>query len=428
VVWLAAWTARSVLRLCHGEIYSVYFVIFGQFIFFGIPLALDHITAPPLLTQWPGYAAAVQDPLSCFIFDVYMAFCPVLLWHFGRPKGKYIRSGSLEWSVHERHKPLLIGTLLLPAVAMLFAPNRAIYSTYASSLTGSFTKSETEFHTLLGHLILLSVFAAGGLMICAKNAGVMLAALSPSLLGGIWVNGKRSIVIITVLVIGTAVFPRLRRHLGTSLLTFCTVLFGICFFAYSYAYQAQFRPRDTLDFSSSYENIRLDYGRDFLTKMVIMHELNAPQISMLEYRGESFLFDAVMFVSRDWWPEKPWPYAVYATAAALRIKATFIGWSVTTSWLEECIANLGWVGMLVAPLSLAAVCRAGDRRGDPFLKVLTIAVTLLLLTVQIAAWFPLGFLWCAALWMRRRAEQSEHRTRLVWAHPRGAFRPAPRSL
>jgi len=36
------------------------------------------------------------------------------------------------------------------------------------------------------------------------------------------------------------------------------------------------------------------------------------------------------------------------------------------------------------------------------LKIMTIAVTLLLLTVQFPAWSPLGYCWLAALWMQNR--------------------------
>jgi hypothetical protein len=413
VLWLAAWTARAVWRLYSGEICSVYFVIPAHFFFFGLPLALDHIFDPLLLTNWPGFAAAVQDWPTGLTYDVYMSFCPVVMWLFGRPRQDGLRKSAVT-SISERHKPLLIAITISPVIALCFAPNPAVYYEYASVLS-QHTASQQQFHSLLGSLILLSIFAAAGLLFSARNAGATFVALAPVLFAGIWLNGKRSIVIIAMLVIGAAVMARMRRRLGPSRIIVAAVILGSGFALYSYAYQARYRTLETLDFNSSYKNVRLDYGRDLVTKLVLMHELSRAGQPILEYRGQSFLFNLVMFVPREDWPEKPWTYATYATAAALHLKPIYIGWGITTSWFDECVANLGWIGVLVAPLSIGLVCRAGDWSGDPVLKVLTIAVTLLLLTVHFAAWYPLGYFWVAALYLAN-SQGRTRRVRLLLPH------------
>ena len=415
-LWLAAWTAHALLRLSSGEICSAYFVIPAHFFFFGLPLVFDHLVGRPLIANWPGFAAAAQDPASCLIYDAYMAFCPVVIWFFGRPRGGRLRkSGIVTRSISEQYKPLLIAIVISPVVALCFAPNPSVYSEYASVLS-QHTANEQQFHMLLGNLIFLSIFAAAGLLFSARNAGATFAALAPVLFSGIWLNGKRSVVIITMLVVGAAIMARMRRRLGPSRIIATVVVMGSVFALYSYAYQARYRTLETLDFNSSYKNMRLDYGRDLVTKMVLMHELNRPNFSILEYRGQSFFFNAVMFIPREVWPEKPWPYAVYATAAALRFKVANIGWGITTSWFDECVANLGWVGLMVAPLSIGLICRAGDRSGDPVLKVLTIAVTLLLLTVHFAAWYPLGYFWLVALYLANSHSRFQCGRRLFLPH------------
>jgi len=399
--WLAIWAACAISRLCSGQILSVNFVIPAHFLFFGLPLALDQFAGLPLLTNWPGFAAAIQDPSSCLAYDAYMALCPVLIWLIGRPKKTMAGAGA--WKISSRYRPLLIVTLLAPPVALAFAPNPALYLPYASILNNPFTPDEEQFHALLSSLILLSVFGAGGLLLSARHAGVTLAALSPFLLFGIWLNGKRSIVVITILVVGAAVLPRIRRRYGLFPAIAIAGLFGLSFGIYSYTYQTQYRTLAVIDDSAVYQNTRLDFGRDLVTKMVLMHELNRPDLSILEYRGQSLLFNIVAYIPRELWQDKPWPYSVYATAAALHIKASNIGWGITSSWLDECVANLGWIGVLVAPSTLGLICSIGDRSSDAVLKIMTIAVTLLLLTVHFAAWSPLGYCWMASLWMQKRA-------------------------
>jgi hypothetical protein len=98
---------------------------------------------------------------------------------------------------------------------------------------------------------------------------------------------------------------------------------------------------------------------------------------------------------------------VYATSAVFAQRANWIGWGITTSWIDECVANLGWIGIVAAPLSLGLICRAGDRFGDPVLKILTIAVAMLLIAVQFAAWYPVGCFWLFALYQAKSHSPSK---------------------
>jgi hypothetical protein len=70
-----------------------------------------------------------------------------------------------------------------------------------------------------------------------------------------------------------------------------------------------------------------------------------------------------------------------------------LGWGMTTSWLDEAIANFGWLGLLVGPLVLSAMCRFGDAFVWPPLNVLTILVVVLMLAVQLSAFLGLFALW-----------------------------------
>ena len=77
-------------------------------------------------------------------------------------------------------------------------------------------------------------------------------------------------------------------------------------------------------------NMRVDYGRDDVTKMAIYAELYPDELEILEYPFQSFLFTATMYVPREWWSDKPWPYAVYATSALIQIPSQYVGWGMTT--------------------------------------------------------------------------------------------------
>jgi len=166
---------------------------------------------------------------------------------------------------------------------------------------------------------------------------------------------------------------------------------------YSAFYQSYIR-RDILDFSDpddKYTNIRIDYGRDAVIKFTLYCELKGGSMRILDYRGQSVLFNFLYFVPRKWNPEKPWPYAQYLTAAMLFTNTPPIDWSMTTSWLEESIANFSWAGVLIGPLCLSIICRLADHAPNRSTQGIGILVGSLLLAVQLSAFMVLALIWCA---------------------------------
>ena len=163
----------------------------------------------------------------------------------------------------------------------------------------------------------------------------------------------------------------------------------------SFLYQEEFRY-DMLqieDGEQVYHNMRVDYGRDDVTKMAIYAELYPDELEILDYPFQSFLFTSTMYVPRELWSDKPWPYAVYATAALMQIKSQYVGWSMTTGILDESIANVGWLGFLLGPLLITWVVRIGDAHQTTIIQLLTILVGSLMLVLQIAAFAPIFLLW-----------------------------------
>ena len=141
---------------------------------------------------------------------------------------------------------------------------------------------------------------------------------------------------------------------------------------------------------------------------------------------QSLLFDATMLVPRTWWPDKPWPYAVYATAASFRLPVRFLGWGVTTSWLEEAVANMGWGGLIAGPLLIAWICRIGESTQDTIVRLLTILVSSMLLAVQAVAFVPVILIWGAAIFQAWRLRTQVPRERIHFAHPCVSQKPARR--
>jgi hypothetical protein len=238
-------------------------------------------------------------------------------------------------------------------------------------------------------------------------------ALIPILLAGIWVQGKRSIVALTLL---GFLFSGWRAGVlrGSRILAAGLCAVGMLA-GFSAFYQSEIRTtatgqrvERTAD-SPGYLYTRIDYGRDAGIRLAIHAEIDPNSPAILEYRGESIVFAATAALPRSMWPGKPYPYSFYSTARALGIRPRNIGWGITTSWLEEAIANFGWFGLLIGPLVPALVCNIGDRRQSSMAGLLTASVASLLLAVQVPAFLPIVALWLVSLLGLRMPRQKHNR-------------------
>jgi hypothetical protein len=175
----------------------------------------------------------------------------------------------------------------------------------------------------------------------------------------------------------------------------------IGFAGFSYSYQAGVRSSDLLSAAKQYDNFRIDYGRDHGIKYAIYCELHPEHPSILDYRGQSLLYLVTILVPRQLWIDKPWPYAVYSTAAGQGVPAQDLGWCITASWLEEATANFGLFGLLLGPMVLAIMCRVGDGSGYVVTRLLTILLGCLMLAMSSA--FPIvKIAWLVAVIQARR--------------------------
>jgi hypothetical protein len=158
--------------------------------------------------------------------------------------------------------------------------------------------------------------------------------------------------------------------------------------------------------------VRVDYGRDNNLKAAIFCELaDAGDVQILDFRGQSMLFYLTMYVPRRLWPEKPWPYAVYMTAYSLHTRPVDLGWGLTTSFLDEAVANFGWAGLVIGPLTFTLLLRICDLSPDPLVKVIGVLVACLLMTVQFVAFAPLAIAWFLYLgWSRHILGRASKKT------------------
>ncbi|MCX7427898.1 MAG: hypothetical protein NTW96_20000 [Planctomycetia bacterium] len=409
-LWLAAWACYAVRCLARGDRHSILFVIIILFVFCGVPLAADVIVGCPEYAKYPGFYDASRDGPTSIIYCLYVSSC-VLIWWFlgiGDPtKVSRDRSDAFSSPVVQ---VLCYVLMLLPLVAVFLAPNPSLYAHYGAALDDSvrIDDSVAAGHTRVTLACQAAFVGAACLLLWPKRANLPLILVGMVMLA--WLHGKRNIVAMELLVLFYAAWRK--GHLrGSRLLAVgCSVAIVLGAFSYFYQVNMRFIAGNDTAMSDVYQNVRLDYGRDDVIKLAIYSELYPDQGRILEYRGQSLLFYSAIFIPREVWPEKPWPYAVYVTARMLENPPRSLGWSMTTSVLEEAIANCGWIGMFLGPVLIALICRIGDSCEDRFIQALTVMNACLLLAVHLAAFWTFMLAWVAMVaWSKSQTTAARSR-------------------
>lgn len=396
--WLAFWAFHAGIHIMRGNYQSILPVIIVHFALAGLPLALDIFVGQPRYQFQPGFRLAAQDTWTNIIYCFYVGAIPLFWWFFGRSKKPLTLeidnalTGS-QFSSLKKANWLWHILLYLPLISVLFAPNPNLYLNYAWFIVGSESDDANSFHTLLSLFCTLAILGATILITLApKLKFSTILYLTPWIVLAIWLHGKRDIIVMTFAMLTLALWYRgfIKR--------FDVVVVGLVaaslLLIFSSAYQSSVRSVSGDNFWRQYEGFRVDFGRDDVIKMTIFAELYPERMKILEFRGQSLLFYLSMYVPRDMWVEKPFPYATYVTSAMLQIyPPRLLGWGMTTSWLEEAIANFSWAGLLFGPLLPALICRAGDRRSNVFLSCLTVLVSIRFLMVALVAFAPFFWLW-----------------------------------
>jgi hypothetical protein len=419
-LWLGFWSVKAARSILNRNQHSVDFLVLAHFVFFGIPEILDALVSRPTYFVYPAYRVLQYDRTVDLLYSLYISICPVVWWRFGRSNrsassfGPAVSARRTMKTLAQPFRVSLCMLSLLPCLMLLAAPDPGFYSQYAAIIRSSVSDQIAQFHGWITVGTDVSVLSVAVLCATSPNMLRSLSLWLPVIGVSIWLNGKRNIVALTIVLLLLAAWER--RSMSKWQFATVALVSAAGFAFYSYSFQTGTRQTNLLEAAAQYENFRIDYGRDHVVKYALYCELHPAGDQILDYRGESIIFDLAMYVPRQIWPDKPWPYAVYSTAAGLGGPVRELGWGITTSWLEEAIANFGWVGLIAGPALFVLIARVGDASANKLCGLLTILNLCLLLVVQISAFHPLCAIWLIVVLAQRSRGHSVNTKRPKVSH------------
>lgn len=153
--------------------------------------------------------------------------------------------------------------------------------------------------------------------------------------------------------------------------------------AFSGFYMSVIKPLTNTINYNVYEMLRVDFGRDDVTKYVI-YQMNVLGKQIVDYPGETILSFIFFFIPRQIWPTKPFQHYQYLTSSILRVPITQLPAGTTPSGFEMFFANFGLIGMPLFALALIAFIKLFDSNNTTMpLRLLGLVLCLVLLTQSI---------------------------------------------
>jgi len=403
-VWLLGWALLACGEIARDRRQVTPYFIVVHFVLTGLPAILDLMLGSPEYRSQPGFYIANQDPATALVYCSYVSLCPAVWWAMRR-RGR-ARAQRPERSVGVMPearilvpwRPFFWALVASPLAAVAAAPDPGAYLQYAFVPLNDVSPNVADYHQFMALTTMLSTLGATLLLASrARPSPRHLAALCPWLALAFWLNGKRTIVFTTLVLIGLVVWNRRVIRRGTAVAAAGAVIAMLTVF--TVAYQMGIRG---ITVRQAYDSVRIDFARDNAIRMPLYAELHPDRMQILESRGQSLLFDVALLVPRAVWPEKPLPYAQYFTTAMLGTEPRMWGWGMTTTWLGEVFSNIGWFGLLMGPIPLGLMARLADRRSGALFTALTVLVGALLMAVQVVAFLPLFICWLALAWRAGR--------------------------
>ena len=349
------------------------YVIFVCFVFNCLPIALDiFMGTPNYMVYFGEFERAANNDSVSIIYDIYMLVAMLVLYVY------YVKNpvDELEGTFSYSSKFNIIQLLLIfSPLITYFIFIGSIQDLLLNSLLDR--KAETNALGLINNLLFISLY-----FICIRYFGkqknvLTIFALVFFLIMLTMISGKRFIVAVVLMCyFFSYISSRWQGKHKVSMTPILLVVGGL-FMVFVVYYITNIKVMG--DFSGYiYSQLRVDFGREDVTKFVLMREMEGHPI--LEYRGESVLSLLLMIVPRAIWPAKPFPHYRYLTSELYGVDMDELNSGMTPSIFEMMVANFGYIGMIIAILLLIAIIRFGDRLNNPNLRLLTLIVLIQLLT------------------------------------------------
>ncbi|HGS4814952.1 TPA: hypothetical protein ACMDQE_002462 [Vibrio cholerae] len=389
---------NSILFLLKGKINTAvaFYPIF--FLLYPIHLAFDiFFGVPDYPKKFYNFSVAIENESVVIIYLVYIFLIILLIWFLQHgSKTKVSDFFSNNRKINSNVKRIFILALSLFSFYFLVSPNPEDYLYYGKIRNVVDELSSFDpIYLSYGRVSFYSMISAFFILIARVLLGKecsweMRAWLLFLLLVNIYVNNKRLIMaflplfyLVEFLIVGG-------KNGSIKKVIFSLICFAVTYYLYAIYIKID---SSTIDDELIYFYLRHELGRDDVIMFVINHKILLGR-DIMDYSGQSFVSSLMNYVPRFLYEDKPYPYGQYLTNSLIYgdIGPALIGWTVTTSILDEFLANFGVLGFVCGPIFIIGYCKYTDTINSPIYKLLFIFLMMLLFLVHTSLYAALVYI------------------------------------
>lgn len=353
-------------------------ILLGLLIFdiaYVIPILFQMFLGYPKIGYY-GFKLAIDDTLTCTVYDIFVIVVQLIYYQYIRKtkhkkEYKKIENINLIEKVERKRlklrksKILFLASnffMLAPVFAWLFAPDPLIYfkglgvftmnNVTTTTIDYNYFINVVKYCNYIGAIaIILSKFIdINDNKILKINRGMVLVIITI-------LNGKRtffSFIILALLAIDMFSNKTQKEKMIRAIFTSIIVLGYFVIYAY---------VSGKSEYNSNWYSVISEYFfRGNTTKVAIYSVLNPNKLKILDYNGQSVLYNLLFFIPRSIWNGKPYQYPMYFTSGVFGFKElTTVGWYFQTGLYGEMISNFGLFGILIGPIFIRTIGKISDK-------------------------------------------------------------------
>ena len=339
---------------------------------------------------------AMSDKMTCMIYDIMVLFSMIMLTYLSN-RLRYKKRIQATYS--DNNKPLsengafsvpvflrfqlngnvyffaniiLVILMIAPAFTILFSPDPKIYLNFSYFITHPYSSNDSiyEFHnTIVRTSLYISVLAIWLQYIIKKKNSSLYTYIAIGI--NTWVDGKRTIFVL--LLVGLLVIDLLKGkyYFNKNKQVLKTCIFGIIIVLYFIYYNTLTGKGSSYVFNHLYT---FYFSRMSIVETTIYDKLYTNK--MLDYPGQSILFNILAWIPRSIWEEKPVMFTFYFTRYA-QDSIKFQPFNLMVNIWSEFVANFGIVGPFLACLFLYWIAKTSEKSNSKIVYVLGAAFSVM---------------------------------------------------
>lgn len=381
---------KCLKKIKESSIYIIYFFFFFIYI---IPLILDYVIGlPKYLFYWDatnstydkyeGFIKSYKDVPTRIIYDVFIILFQIILLRF-RPKLKTHGHIDVGCNTLIIRKNILLLLVLLSFIPIIFSVAVGYY--YIPILYGwrenpflSFIQ-ESNYYSTIERLTYIGITASLLCLMAPKQNLFFKILMLIICYMNISIESKRSIIFFAMAVFFLLKYSGYGGKIKTVKLAIIAIIGVGVMIAYSIYIKTHIRGYTEYD--QLYTNIRIDLFRDDTMRLVI-YSIISNMKSVIDYPFQSYLTEIIFIFPLDilnglFRLEVPQVgFNTYLTSALIGAPLSAGERWMTTSMIDEAIANFFLIGCIIVPIILGKISHFVDR-SKPFVQVVLLSSVLL---------------------------------------------------